>query len=179
MGKIMDIQNQHLILQYPRHNGKCQVHPKLHLWQDICHIESRSEQTKKRIMKSFGVNKTQAENICDLILLNTFCGSVEANRNYAKTMDIKIVPFPLLQVCSRTLEEYFKINKEFSKIPMIKYFYEDIVNAQKEYHETRALNTVIEYQIKFRRSLMRGDNILFRRTSSYQPFKYITTKGEN
>ncbi len=198
MSRIMEIQSELLAHIYPRHNSKCQIIPDHYLWNDILHIEQNNEKIRNRVIKTFKVNEEQALNICDLLLLNTYCGSIEAKRRRATTMDISFVPLELMQVCAQTLNTYGKENNAFVSVPLIRNFLISIKNAITVFETvnedivlnnrvvkpidhclTVALNTVRDYQIKFRTSLMRGDNVPFRASPSHKIFTHIKTQGVN
>lgn len=77
----------------------------------ICHILSNSEATKKAIMKAYSCDKTIAELLTDMPLLNTVVGTREDNAEYKKTDDIVNIDFKMLTIAENIYcnipDEYF------------------------------------------------------------------------
>lgn len=72
----------------------------------ICHILSKSEATKKAIMKAYNCNKTIAEMLMNMPLLNTVVGTRKDNAEYKKTDDIVNINFKLISIVKELFNSY-------------------------------------------------------------------------
>lgn len=116
----------------------------------ICHILSKSEATKKAIMKAYNCDKNTAEMLTNMPLLNTVVGTRKDNAEYKKTNDIVNINFSLLEIaediyCKFATNNLLKI-KIFRDIFMkvrysvntnhlVNFMLEDIKEIQYRFHK--------------------------------------------